>query len=74
VADSFRHNRYRLPAKFYIIMATAMWAGVVGAMVMAFLGAMRSRPNGTFLPVPDPEDERKSYDYRITHGSGEHTI
>jgi hypothetical protein len=32
-----RNNRYRLPAKFYIILWTSMWAAAVGMFVMAFM-------------------------------------
>ena len=39
-ADSLRNNRYRLPAKFYIILWMSMWAAAVGMFVMAFLGAI----------------------------------
>jgi hypothetical protein len=35
-----RNNRYRLPAKFYIILWTSMWAAAVGMFVMAFLQAL----------------------------------
>jgi hypothetical protein len=31
------NNRYRLPAKFYIILWMSMWAAAVGMFVMAFL-------------------------------------
>jgi hypothetical protein len=34
VADAMRNNRYRLPAKFYIILWVTLWLGAVACLVM----------------------------------------